>query len=126
MNPNRFLSRSGAIILFGLLLAVLIPLASVQAAEFPKNPVIGKDEVIDDDVFISGEAVIMDGTIAGTLFASGGTVTINGKVAGDAVLAGNTVVISDQAEIGGNVFVGASEIRIAGKVNGSVLGRRLP
>ena len=122
MKPNRFFSKRGAIILLGLLLAVLIPLASVQAAEFPKNPVIGKDEVIDDDVFLSGEAVIMDGTIAGTLFASAGTVTINGKVAGDAILAGNRVVISDQAEIGGNVFVGASEISIAGKVNGSVFG----
>lgn len=122
MKPNRFFSKRAAIILLGLLLAVLIPMASVHAAEFPKNPVVGKDEVIDDDVFLSGEAVMMDGTILGTLFASGGTVTINGKVTGDAILAGNTVVISDQAEIGGNVFVGASEISIAGKVNGSIFG----
>ena len=105
-----------------LLLAVLLPVATVQAAEFPENPVIAKEVVIDDDVFLSGENIVVDGTIRGSLFASGATITINGTVEGDVLMGGNTIRITDQAKIGGNIFFGASSANLSGKIDGSVFG----
>ena len=112
----------GQLLAIVLLLAVLVPVATVQAAEFPEDPVIAKDVVIDDDVFLSGENIVVDGTIRGSLFASGATITINGTVEGDVLMGGNTIRITDQAKIGGNIFFGASSANLSGKVEGSVFG----
>ncbi len=78
--------------------------------------------MIDDDVFLSGENIVVDGTVRGSLFASGAAITINGTVEGDVLMGGNTIRITDQAKIGGNIFFGASTADLSGKVDGSVFG----
>jgi len=105
-----------------VVLMVLGVVGSVSAAEFPKGETIPATQTIDDDVFISGTNVVIDGTVNGILFASGQTVTLNGTVVGDAVLMGETVVVSEGAVVDGNLFVGAAKIVINGTVTGSTFG----
>ena len=50
---------------------------------------IGKDEVINDDLFVGGATVTVDGTVNGDLITMGQTVVINGKVTGDVLTAGS-------------------------------------
>jgi hypothetical protein len=94
----------------------------VQAASFNHDPVVGEGEVIDDDVFLNGDSVRMEGTINGNLVAAGNTVTISGTINGDVLAFGNLVVITESAEINGNLFSGAQQIQLKGKVSGSVAG----
>ena len=54
-----------------VLVLVLSAVGTVSAAEFPKGETIPAGETIEDDVFISGENVVIDGTVNGMLFASG-------------------------------------------------------
>lgn len=111
----------------GLILALLVVFLAgsvrpAQAAILDEDGKIEAGEVIDDDVFLSGEHVIVDGTVNGLLVAAGETVTINGVINGDAMLFGNTVVVSPQASINGNIFLGSRTGEIAGKISGSLLG----
>lgn len=108
-------------IIVAFLLFVLM-VGTVNAAEFPPDGTIPVGRTIDDDVFLSAEEVLMDGTVNGMLIAAGQTITINGTVHGDALLMGETVVISNGALIDGNLFTSAASIQVDGKVSGSVFG----
>jgi cytoskeletal protein CcmA (bactofilin family) len=95
---------------------------TVRAAEFINDGTIEAGETIDDDVFLSAENVVMDGTVNGILFAAGNTVTINGTVNGDAILGASEVVIGTNAVINGNLFWSGYSLELKGKVTGSLFG----
>jgi cytoskeletal protein CcmA (bactofilin family) len=102
-----------------LALGLVMP---VQAAVFGDGPVIGPDEVIDDDVFLEGDTVRMEGTVNGILVVMANTATISGTVNGDVIAFGNQIKITEDAEINGNVFAGAQTIIMDGRVSGSIAG----
>ncbi|MHC1781627.1 MAG: polymer-forming cytoskeletal protein [Anaerolineaceae bacterium] len=92
----------------------------VQAAEIDDDGQVGKDEVINDDLFLGGdETVVIDGTVNGMLFTAGNTVEINGTINGDVVAFGSVVTISDTGKVSGNLFTGAQTINLEGEVTGS-------
>ena len=68
--------------------------------------VIGPDEVLDDDLYVTANRVVVDGTIRGDLVAFGQSITVDGTVEGDLIAAGQSV------EIGGTV---EDDARIAGQ-----------
>ncbi len=120
---NHFVVKKGWIIAAFLTLVMVFGLVgTVHAAEFPPDGQIPAGETIQDDAFLTGKDVHMDGTVEGFLVASGQTVTINGIVHGDALAVGNTVVINEGAVIDGNLFTGAANIMVNGTVYGSLFG----
>ena len=77
--------------------------------------IIGKDEVIKDDLYVNAVTVVLDGTVKGDLIAFGSTITINGVVEGDLMAAGQTVIITgevkDDARIAGAALqIGSSAV----------------
>jgi cytoskeletal protein CcmA (bactofilin family) len=118
---NITVIRISMVVMLALTLAAGI-FHPAQAAKIDDDGKVAADEVIDDDLFLSGDQVTMDGTINGNLFASGNMVTINGTVNGDLFIGGNNVVVSQSAVIQGNVFFGSSMMELAGTVAGSVFG----
>jgi hypothetical protein len=104
---------------FVLIIGITYP---VKAADFETDGYVGPDEVIDDDVFLEGQDVTMDGTINGNLIAGADIITINGVVNGDAILGGSTIIISDTAEINGNLFAVCAHTIVSGHVTGSIFG----
>ena len=105
-----------------VLVLVLGAVGTVSAAEFPKGETIPAGETIEDDVFISGENIVIDGNVNGMLFATGAKVTLNGTVTGDVLLVGETIVVSDTAVIDGNLFIAGADLTMNGQVTGSVFG----
>ena len=93
---------------------------TAQAAEFIENGNIPAGMVIDDDVFITGNSVVIDGTVNGDLFAFGNSVEVNGKVNGSLVTGGQNLIVN--GEITGSVYAGSSQIVIG---ETAVLGRNL-
>jgi len=82
---------------------------AVLAADFRGGEIItiGKDDVIDDDLIITGQTVIVDGTINGDLVVTGGTIVINGTVQGSLLVAGQSLTIN--GTVGGALYgAGAS------------------
>jgi len=105
-----------------LVITLMAVTGSVSAAEFPKDETIPSDQTINDDVFISGENVVIDGTINGNLFASGQKVTLNGKVTGDALFMAEYVIVSENAQVEGNLIIAGADLKVDGWVGGSVFG----
>ncbi len=107
-----------SLIMIPLLMFVLVTPASAFVVD--EDGTVGANEVIDDDLFLGGDIVTVDGTVNGLLFAGGRDVVLNGKVNGDAILTGQNITVSEGAEITGNLFIGGQIVKVAGKVSGSL------
>ncbi len=90
-------------LVFVVLFAV-VPVASAFDGRRGDTVVIGKDEVVNDDLFVSATTVTVDGTVNGDLAAVGQTVTINGKVTGNVFAAGSAVTVNGEV---GHDFIAA-------------------
>lgn len=106
-------------ILFTVFLLVslfAVPTALAFEASGDGNVTIAADEVITDDLYTSGERVVVDGTIQGDLIVAGSEVVINGTVTGDLIAAGKTVSINgsigDDARVAGYAVTIGSEAQI--------------
>ena len=67
--------------------------------------VIKADEVIEDDLYVTANEFVLDGTVKGDLFVFAQTITINGTVDGDLLAMGQAVIVNgtvtDDARIAG-------------------------
>ncbi len=92
----------------------------VQAAQFRQGDeiTVGRDEVIDDDLYVVGGTIIIDGTINGDLVTAALTVRVNGRVTGSVFAVGQTVIVA--GEVGGSVIAGGRTVTVSGPVGHSV------
>ncbi len=114
-------SLLGLSLLLGISLVVLAA-RPLYATDFRGGDTItiGENEVIDDDLFISGDVVTVNGTVKGNLFASGGAITINGHVEGSLFGAGRTLLLNGQVD--GSAYVGGYALALG---DGAQIGRNL-
>ncbi len=96
--------------LFVLSLFIFVPAASAYDGRSGDRVVIGKDEVINDDLFVGATEVIVDGTINGDLVTGAQIVTINGKVTGNVIAAGSSVTVN--GEVGYDLVAMAAAVTI--------------
>ncbi len=89
-----------------------------RAFELDNDGTIPADEVVDDDLFIGGQRVVIDGTVNGDVFAFGQTVTVNGTINGSLFTGAQFIVIN--GEVTGSVYGGSNSIEIG---SGSAIGR---
>ena len=82
--------------LLGLVLFLLISFAYSVEFRSDENIVIAADEVIEDDLYVAGATVTLDGTVLGDIVTAGRHITINGKVEGDVIAAGQTITINGE------------------------------
>jgi cytoskeletal protein CcmA (bactofilin family) len=113
--------QKSALLVFIFTLVVLLfvtfsPAAS-NNADANKQITITANQVIDDDLYLSGETLTIDGTIKGDAVLSGQTITINGAVNGDLIAAGQTItingVVKDDVRIAGQVLSIGDKAQIA-------------
>jgi hypothetical protein len=71
---------------------------------------VGENEVIDDDLFITGATVVVNGVVNGDLVAAGSQVTINGEVKGSLMVAGQTLLLN--GKVGGTVYGGGATLTV--------------
>jgi cytoskeletal protein CcmA (bactofilin family) len=86
--------------------------SSAWAADFRSGEtvVIPADEVIDDDLFVTGQRVEVNGTVKGDLFATGGEVFVNGTVEGSLFISGQTLVVNGQ--VNGSLYAGGYSLGV--------------
>jgi cytoskeletal protein CcmA (bactofilin family) len=120
-----------------LMAALLVGAASAASWRTGESVTIQKTEVIQDDLYVAGTDVRIDGTVNGdlivgaqnvtingqvngNLWASGATLILNGKVSQTARFAGSTVRVQNGASIGRDLLAAGSDVVLA---PGSVVGR---
>ncbi|MDY6901671.1 MAG: hypothetical protein SWZ49_26865, partial [Cyanobacteriota bacterium] len=108
-----------ALLVFTLLVALFLvgisPAFSINAVA-DKQITITANQVIDDDLYLSGEILTIDGTVKGDAVLSGKKITVNGTVDGDLIAAGQTIIINgtvtDDVRIAGQVLIIDSKAQI--------------
>lgn len=82
--------------LFFVFLALLIASPLSFASKFigKKAISIPENEVINEDLFVSGQSIIIDGKVNGDLFFMAKDISINGEIAGDIIGIAQTVTIN--------------------------------
>ena len=108
------MSRVMQVFFSTLLLAVVtlglaLPAQAFDGRSDDGQITIPSNEVVEDDLYLAGEVVVIDGTIKGDLIAAGQTIIINGTVEGDLLAAGRDIIINgtvgDDARIFGAAFL---------------------
>lgn len=88
-------------------LSLALALAAVPAlgAEFRSGEqvVVAAGEVVDDDLYASGDRVLIEGTVTGDLVATGREVRVRGEIGGDLIAAAQAVVV--EGRVGDDVRV---------------------
>lgn len=112
------LAKGFAFFILVLAAALFVQVPKAYAKVFSKElAVIPKDEVVDEDLFITGETVRVDGVVNGDLYAAGGNVIVSGEVNGDVIAVGGMIDISgkiadDLILAGGNINI--DEVSVSG------------
>src|SRR5215208_1968228 len=105
-NAARLLVVTGVALLVGLITASTAWAVETRSGD---SVVIGPDEVVDDDLYVTANNVVIDGTIRGDLVAFGQTITVDGTVEGDLIAAGRSVeirgTVEDDARIAGQTLL---------------------
>ncbi len=94
-----------------LAMFVMVPAAYAYDGRSGQTVTIGKDEVVNDDLYLGGTTVVVDGTVNGSLFAAGQTVIINGKVTGNVFAAGAGVTVNGEV---GKSLIAAGQVVVLG------------
>ena len=76
---------------------------------------LAADEVLEEDLFVAGETININGKVEGDLYAAGGVLNITGEVTGDILATGGSITISattgdDIRVAGGNIIISGASI----------------
>lgn len=99
----------------------------VQAHQLEAGVVatVGKDQIIDKTLVVSGKNIEIAGTVNGDVYCAGERVEIHGTINGDVICAAQELVVDGLVD--GDIRVAAQRATLSGKVDGNVtiLGDRL-
>lgn len=121
MTTKRvLLSRFIPALLLALILALPFagPASAGEVIPGDPNATVGPNEVIEDDLIISGQRITIDGTVRGDVFAGGQDIIVNGTVEGNLFVTGQVIEVN--GTVSGSLFAAGyslelgSEAAIAG------------
>ncbi len=94
-----------------LLFLAALPTAAVVLRQSQRLVVIPSDQVIHDDLVVSGGTVQVLGHVAGDLVVAGHMVTVTGPVDGDVMVAGNAIDLN--GPVGGSIYAAGNVIHLS-------------
>jgi cytoskeletal protein CcmA (bactofilin family) len=109
---RKFLS---VFMLAALLALTLITPAHAFDGRGGEKVVIGSEEVINDDLYVTAQEFVLDGTVNGDLIVFAQTITINGTVDGDLMAAAQTVAVN--GEVTGSIRMAGSVLFVGEKAS---------
>jgi cytoskeletal protein CcmA (bactofilin family) len=116
LRPKPALRAFSALATLILVAFLFLPSAHAFDARGAERITIGPDEVIDDDLYLAGQYITIDGTVHGDVFAAGQIVTLNGTVDGSFAAAGQTVIINGTVEHTARVAAQAIQLGSSARV----------
>jgi hypothetical protein len=112
---RRSLTRLFLTVLFALL-AVLVPASALAAEVHQGNSlVVAPGETIDDDLYVFGGTVNVQGTVNGDVILFGGMSTVSGLITGDLLVFGGTTTLT--GDVRGSMRAVGGTVNIGGRVD---------
>ena len=111
----------GVVALLAAISVTFLTSAPVLAADLRSGDTItvASGEVIDDDLYIAGESIVIDGTINGDLWAVGRIVTVNGAINGSIVAVAETINVN--GDVAHAARLAGETLNIRGDVGGDLI-----
>ena len=101
--------------ILSLLILLLFPKGTINAAKIEVGDYnLDKESIVEDDLYISGEKIVISGVVDGDLIVMGQNITVDGTVTGDTYLFGTTVTLS--GNIYGSAILAGSSVNISGTI----------
>ncbi|MFC1931346.1 hypothetical protein ACFLXJ_04030 [Chloroflexota bacterium] len=111
---NKYFRFTGIILIVSLLvLSISSPALAFDVRE-GETVTVASGEVVNDDLYIAGGDIVIDGTVNGDVFAVGRSITINGRVNGGISFGGQTATIN--GEITNGFRFGGQSIIVNGRI----------
>jgi cytoskeletal protein CcmA (bactofilin family) len=118
-SKKRSIANRGFLISIALaLLLALFVMSPVWSltSRVGEQVTIAATETIDDDLYIAGNTITIDGTVKGDAVLAGGSIAINGRVEGDVIAAGRAIVINgsvgDDVRMAGQALILDAKARV--------------
>jgi cytoskeletal protein CcmA (bactofilin family) len=122
MKRSRIKIRNLILVFAALVLVSLLFTVSAAGASDIRTGeqiFIGAEEVINNDLYLGGKVVAIDGTVQGNVIAAGDQITLKGSIEDDVYLAGNTITID--GTIKGDAIVAGQVITLNGEIEGDLM-----
>lgn len=79
------------------------------------NVLLAAGEVVDDDLYVAGENVVVEGVVNGDLYVAGGVVEVRGTINGDLLSVGGTILVKgtvaeDVRVLGGSILLSNAQV----------------
>ncbi len=101
--------------ILSLLILLLFPKGAINAAKIEVGDYnLDKESIVEDDLYLSGEKIVISGVVDGDLIVMGQNITVDGTVTGDTYLFGTTVTLS--GNIYGSAILAGSSVNISGTI----------
>lgn len=97
------------VILMGGVFSIVSP-AQAQGIAITVQDSVPAGEVVENDAFLSGTNVKIDGDVKGDTFAAGSIVEVNGEIEGSLFAVGQNVIIN--GEVGGTIYVASLTLEL--------------
>ncbi|MFA5079381.1 MAG: hypothetical protein WC541_07850 [Dehalococcoidia bacterium] len=115
-KAGRFLAVLAAVLTFTILLSVPATAADIRQGN---NLVIPAGEVVNDDLYLFGSGITVEGTVNGDIIAFGDHINLKGPINGNFNGAANYVSVD--GGVRDSVRVAASTIFVEGKIGGDLV-----
>ncbi len=102
-------------IFFGFLLALALPVcAQAYAVKTDKAVFIGREEVVEGNLYAAGSTINIDGVVTGDVYCAGQTINISGEISGDVICLGQNINLT--GKIGGSFRAAGNAINTTAKI----------
>lgn len=113
---GRLAMLFAAVLSISVLMFVPAMAADTRAGETVN---VSKGEVVNDDLYLVGSEVVMDGAVNGDVVAFGNQVIINGDVTGSVIVAAQTVII--RGKVSNSVRAAGASVTMIGNTGGDLV-----
>lgn len=103
---------------FFLISTIFTSFVFAQELRSSERAELRRDEIINNDYFTTGEAVIISGTVNGDAYAAGGNILVDGQINGDLFAAGGNITIT--GEVSNDIRVTGGNITVSSPVGGNI------
>ena len=101
--------------ILSILILLLFPKGVINAAKIEVGDyTLDKESIVEDDLYVSGERVVINGVVDGDLIVTGQNITVDGTVTGDIYIFGTTVTVG--GNIYGNAILVGSTVTTSGTI----------
>ena len=116
----KHVCRGLAVVLVAVLVMFIVP-APVSAADIRSGDTVtvASGDVVDDDLYVAGGSIVIDGTVNGDLWAVGRDITVNGRVNGSLVAVAQTVEVN--GDVAHAARLAGETLHIRGDVGGDLI-----